>query len=183
MGFPGGSVVNNPPSMQETRIDMGSIPGSGRSPGGGNGNPLQHSCLENSMDRRAWWLQSMGSQRAGHYWVTNTIRMGRDEQSKREGPALNWWMYHYWDGKSWDGNIWGKGRVVWTTTSSLLDILHLWCLLDIQGAFGVYESGIQGWCLGWRHNTDRPQQMWLIYLFLFLAASGLSCSMWVGFSS
>ena len=35
--------------------DMGLIPGSGRSPGEGNGYPLQHSCLENSMDRGAWW--------------------------------------------------------------------------------------------------------------------------------
>ena len=35
--------------------DVGSIPGSGRSPGGGHGNPLQHSCLENPMDREAWW--------------------------------------------------------------------------------------------------------------------------------
>ena len=48
------------------------IPGSGRSPGAGNGNPLQCSCLENPMDRGAWWLQSMGSQRVGHNWVTNT---------------------------------------------------------------------------------------------------------------
>ena len=35
--------------------DLGSIPGLGRSPGGGNGSPLQHSCLENLMDRGAWW--------------------------------------------------------------------------------------------------------------------------------
>ena len=35
--------------------DSGQIPGSGRSPGGGNGNPLQYSCLENPMDRGAWW--------------------------------------------------------------------------------------------------------------------------------
>ena len=35
--------------------DLGSIPGSGRSPGGGHGNPLQYSCLENPMDRGAWW--------------------------------------------------------------------------------------------------------------------------------
>ena len=35
--------------------NAGLIPGSGRSPGEGNGNPLQHSCLENPMDRRAWW--------------------------------------------------------------------------------------------------------------------------------
>ena len=45
--------------MQETR-DMGSIPGSGRSPGGGNGNPLQYSCLENPMDRGSWWATVHG---------------------------------------------------------------------------------------------------------------------------
>ena len=40
--------------------DPGSIPGLGRSPGEGNGNPLQHSCLENSMDRGAWWPMVYG---------------------------------------------------------------------------------------------------------------------------
>ena len=54
MGFPGGSVVNNPPTNTEDTGDMGLIPGSGRSPGGGNGNPLQYSCLENPMDRGTW---------------------------------------------------------------------------------------------------------------------------------
>jgi len=43
--------------------DTGSIPGLGRSPGEGNGNPLQYSCLENPMDREAWQAKSMGSQR------------------------------------------------------------------------------------------------------------------------
>ena len=42
--------------------DLGLIPGSGRSPGEGNGNPLQYSCLENPMDGGAWGVQSMGSQ-------------------------------------------------------------------------------------------------------------------------
>ena len=46
--------------------DPGSIPGSGISPGEGNGTPLQYSCLENSMDRGARGLQPMGSQRVGH---------------------------------------------------------------------------------------------------------------------
>ena len=46
--------------------DLGSIPGSGRSPGEGNGNPLQYSCLENPMDGGAGRLQSIGSQRVGH---------------------------------------------------------------------------------------------------------------------
>ena len=54
MGFPGGTVVKNPPTNAGATGDAGSIPGSGRSPGGGNGNPLQYSCLENSMGRRAW---------------------------------------------------------------------------------------------------------------------------------
>ena len=46
--------------------DPGSIPGSGRSSGEGNGNPLQHSCLENLMDEEPERLQSMKSQRVGH---------------------------------------------------------------------------------------------------------------------
>ena len=49
--FPGGSVVKNPP---DNAGDPGSIPGWGSSPGEGNGNPLQYSCLENPMDRGAW---------------------------------------------------------------------------------------------------------------------------------
>ena len=55
MGFPGGSMVKNPPANAGDTGDLGSITGLGRSPGVGNGNPLQYSCLENSMDRGAWW--------------------------------------------------------------------------------------------------------------------------------
>ena len=47
-------VKNTPVSAGDVR-DVGSIPGSGRSPGGGNANPLQYYSLENPMDRRAWW--------------------------------------------------------------------------------------------------------------------------------
>ena len=54
MGFPGGSVVQNPPANAGDTIDMGSIPGLGRSSGVGNVNPLQYSCLENPIDRGAW---------------------------------------------------------------------------------------------------------------------------------
>ena len=46
--------------------DVGLIPGLGRSPGEGNGNPLQHSCVEKSMDRGAWQATAMGSHRVGH---------------------------------------------------------------------------------------------------------------------
>ena len=52
MGFPSSSVVNNLPANAG---DLRSIPGLLRSPGEGNGNPLQYSCLGNPMDRGAWW--------------------------------------------------------------------------------------------------------------------------------
>ena len=48
-------MVKNPPSNTGDARDLGSTPGSGRSPGGGSGSSLQYSCLENSTDRRAWW--------------------------------------------------------------------------------------------------------------------------------
>ena len=48
-------MVKNSPAMQKMHVgDMGLVPGSGRSPGEGNGNPLQYSCLEISMNRRTW---------------------------------------------------------------------------------------------------------------------------------
>ena len=53
-GFPGGAVVENPPTNALATGDGGLIPGSGRSPGVGNVNPLQYSCLENSIGRGAW---------------------------------------------------------------------------------------------------------------------------------
>ena len=52
--------------------DLDSVLKLGRSPGEGNGNPLQYSCLESFTDRGAWWAIVMGSQRAWHDWATNT---------------------------------------------------------------------------------------------------------------
>ena len=54
MGFPGGAVVKNLPANAEDARDMDPIPGSGRPPGEGTGNPLQCSCLENLLNRGAW---------------------------------------------------------------------------------------------------------------------------------
>ena len=54
-GFPGGSVVKNPLASARDTGHVGSIPGLGRSPGGGNDNTLQYSCLENPMVRGPWW--------------------------------------------------------------------------------------------------------------------------------
>ena len=55
MGFQVVLVVRNPPANAGDVRDMGSIPGLGRTPGGGDGNSLQYSCLENPMDRGVWW--------------------------------------------------------------------------------------------------------------------------------
>ena len=60
MGFPGDSVVKNLPANAGAAGDAGSIPRSGRFPGEGNDYPLQYSCLENSMDRGAWWTTVYG---------------------------------------------------------------------------------------------------------------------------
>ena len=68
-------LVKNLPAMKETTSsarDLGLIPGLGRSPGEGNGNPLQYSCLKNSMDRGAWWAKVHGVTRVGHDLATKS---------------------------------------------------------------------------------------------------------------
>ena len=59
-GFSGGSVVKNLPANAGDTRDVGSIPGSGRSPGVANGYPFQYFCLENPMDREAWCVAVHG---------------------------------------------------------------------------------------------------------------------------
>ena len=68
-------MVKNSPAMQEaphSAEDMGSIPGSGRSPGEGNGSPLQYSCLGNPMDRGAWQTTVHGVAKVRYNLVTKT---------------------------------------------------------------------------------------------------------------
>ena len=72
--FPGGSVVKNLPAHAGDTGNTGSIPGSGRSSGEGNGNPLQDSCWENSMDRGAWWA----TLHAGHKESDTTERLSNN---------------------------------------------------------------------------------------------------------
>ena len=68
MGFPGGSAVKNLPANTG---DWGSIPGSGRYPGEGNGNSLQYSCLGNPLDRGAWWATVHGATESNTTWQLN----------------------------------------------------------------------------------------------------------------
>ena len=61
--------------------DLGLIPGSGRSPGEGNGNPLQYSCLENSMDRGAWWATVHGVTKSQTRLSNSHFRFQRDDNA------------------------------------------------------------------------------------------------------
>ena len=69
-GWPMGQWVNSAPAMQ----DAGLIPASGRSPGAGNGNPLQYYCLGNPMDREAWWstVHGVAKELEKTWWLNNS---------------------------------------------------------------------------------------------------------------
>ena len=84
--FPGVSAVKNLPASAG---DLGSIPGSGRSPGEGNGNPVQYSCLGHPMDRGAWWATVHGVQkRAGCNWATDQQQQSTDYGEKNHIRGL-----------------------------------------------------------------------------------------------
>ena len=95
-GFPGGSDGKKSASSAEV---LCLIPGWGRSPGEGNGYPLQYSYLENSTDR-AWWAPPLGSQRVRHGWATNTFntftilaRGSKPESWLVSVPGIVLWFY------------------------------------------------------------------------------------------
>ena len=78
-------IVKNPPASAGDSGDTGSIPGSGRSPGEVNGNPLQYSCLENTMDRGAWQAtvhgRGGGHKRVRHDWATKQLNNNSNSKS------------------------------------------------------------------------------------------------------
>ena len=82
-GFPGGSVIKNLPTYAGDAGDTGSIPGSGRLPGGGHGNPLQYSCLGNPMDQGAW--------RATVHGVTKNWTRLSNWSCSRSLAAIGFW--------------------------------------------------------------------------------------------
>ena len=99
-------MVRNSPAMQEPAGDAGLIPGSGRSPGGGHGNPLQHSCLENPTDRGAW--------RA-------TVHGVRKSQTQLKWLSMHSWGLHWW-------TIQGSKRYCFVIT---MGVLHwLYCIRE-----------------------------------------------------
>ena len=94
-------VVKNLPANAGDVRDLGSIPGSGRSSGGGHGNPLQYSCLENPMYRAAWQATSISLQRVGHDWsdlaciqeLNLLFNLGENWQLYNDGCSNPWRWY------------------------------------------------------------------------------------------
>ena len=84
MGFPGGSYDKKSTCNAG---DLSSIPGLGKSPGGGNGNPLQYSYLDNSMDRGAWWATVHGVTKR-HDWTTKYVHAHTHTHTRRLGNFL-----------------------------------------------------------------------------------------------
>ena len=83
-------MVKNPPAHAVNSRDSGSIPESGRSTGVRNGNPLQYSCLENSMEREAWWdtVPGVAESNMTEHTHTNTPKLG--SWNRKRSPRWAW---------------------------------------------------------------------------------------------
>ena len=86
LGFPGGSDHKDSTCNAG---DLGSIPGLGRSPGGGHGNPLQYSCLENPMNRGAWWATVYGVTKS-QIWLSDSAQHSIGETTYKH---INTYIY------------------------------------------------------------------------------------------
>ena len=145
--FPGGAEVK---ASGCNVGDLDSIPGSGRSHGEGNGNPLQSSCLENPMDRGAWWTTVHGLQRVGHDWATSPspriIWASLVAQLVKNPPAMweTWVRSLGWEdllekGKATHSSILAW-RIPWAIQSmGLQRVKHDWLSLSVSllGSFTV----------------------------------------------
>ena len=86
----GGTVVKNLPANADWQVwsDTGLIPRSGKSPEAGNGNPLQYSCLENPMDRRAWWATVHGVTKSQTWLITHARNPWHSYEKKKKKQIL-----------------------------------------------------------------------------------------------
>ena len=106
-GFPGVSVVKNLPASAG---DASSIPGSGRSPGEENGNPLQYSYVRNPMTEKSGGLQSMGCERVGYYLPTKLLSHGSPREMTYSVQDIALYCFAELNCSMWVANPWDSGE-------------------------------------------------------------------------
>ena len=129
-------MVKNPPANAE---DVGSIPGSGRSPGGGNGNPLQYSCLENTMDGGTWlttvhrgaksWTRLSNWAQHTHRWLKTTELI----------------LWEFWRPEVWNQNV-DRAKLpqkALEKNPSLLASCSCWWVLAVFGTPWLADTSVQ----------------------------------------
>ena len=167
-------VVKNTPASSGDVRDPGSIPGSGRSPGGGHGNPLQYSCLENNMDRQAWQATVHGvvksqtrlKRLSTYTQCSSHVDHGRVKHSRELGNLLGycfmWWEIH---DKSYSRSLGiekletltclGRQNVIKYSKKCqwLIFVYSLTCREDPLEKEMVTHSSILAWRIPW---TEEP---------------------------
>ena len=125
MGFPGGLKVKNLPNNAE---DAGLIPRSGRSPGEGNGNPLQYTCLENSMDTRRlagcgpWDHKRVGHDSATKQQMFKELKQGSESTISKSQKRNKWNKKEENANSRDDYNNWKDDPEIWDGTSSISEL-------------------------------------------------------------
>ena len=157
VGFSGGSVVKKPPASLWDAGDLGSIPGSRWSPGGGNGNPLQCSCLGNPMDGGAWWATKsrkeldMIEHKHTHILNSPGTRVTEGQSSEAMGRGLpgkirleiRWWS--------------AKQVIPWETVDLTFQHGLVWTLTTEAAKPSTWACPLVHPCLaGWLWVTDSP---------------------------
>ena len=117
-GFPGGSLVKKLPVMQEMCVRS---PGQSRSPGKGNGQPLQYSCLGNPTDRGARRAKVHGGTKVRHGWATHTVTSTVTQIAVGAGQREGWVGWVPWMGQRWDLNLSPRP----TQVSLLIDLKNI----------------------------------------------------------
>ena len=191
-GFPGGSEVK---ASACNVGDLGSIPGSERSPGEGNGNPLQYSCLENPMDRGAWWATVHGVAKSrtqpSDFTFTFTGFSRQEYWSGLPFPSpvdhtlsdlSN--MTHLLGGPTWHGLVSLSYTRMWSVWSDWLVVCDcgfslsaLWCPLSV---LTILLGFLLPWMWGissWLHNKIFVHISFLL-LYYFVSTS-LSSVVWI----
>ena len=128
MGFPGGTGVKERTCQWRRHRDTGSIPGSGWSLGGGDDNPLQYCCLENSMDKAVWWTTVHGVTKSQTWltWLSMHLWCFLREKVKdifctilRNTKHLRWYQSWIWKHLKWEIWYWKLNAIIYNIQNTL----------------------------------------------------------------